>query len=457
MFGSTRPAPAVPAPAPFAGLIVGLSLLGVAAPASADVVVLKTGGEVRGEFIGAPDRGDALTMRTATGTRVSVPRTEVRRWAYRDAGREAFERRFDRTPDDPDAWWELAEWALQNRLRPERERALRTLVRLAPDHEPARLALGHKLDRGEWLTPLQWRRRNGLVLYGRRAVSPEEKALLEAADARDAAQKEWFRQVRVWQRALTDPDRYGAARAELVRVDDPNAIPAMRKLLADLPDTRVRTLYVEVLSRMPETAPVAALATQALGDVDELIRAQAISALAEDTAPRDGAARAGAAQELLRNGLRSDANITVRRAAAALGVLGDANAVPDLIRSLITSHHYKVAVRDDSGASGSLGAGGAIGGGIGAGTGGGLSAEALLAIKSQYPGATIRQANPGPVRTQQVTVKVEHRNPETLDALRAIVDRLAPPDAVGLAPPLSYDEAAWAAWWERNRATLAGL
>ncbi|QDT14365.1 HEAT repeat domain-containing protein [Alienimonas californiensis] len=449
MFGSTRP------------VVAALLLTAAAvspAPARADVVVLKAGGELRGEFVGDPTRGESFVIRTQTGATVRVERSEVRDWAYRDAGREAFERRFDRTPDDPDAWWALAEWALQNRLRPERDRALRKLLTFDPDHEEARLALGHRLDRGEWLTPAQWRGRNGLVLYGRRAVSPEEKALLEAADARDAAEKAWFRQARQWERALSDPARAGAARAEMVRVTDPTAIPAFRQFFAESSDSRVRMLYVQVLARMPETAPVPALAVQAMGDVDDLVREQAVRALAEETAPHDGPARAGAAQPLLRDGLRNDANVTVRRAAAALGALGDANAVPDLIRSLITTHQYKVAVPETSGAGVSLGANGAVGGGLGANAaGGGLSPEALLGIRAQYPTAIIRPG-PSPItRTRQVTVKVEHRNPEALAALQAIVARTAPADALGVAPPVSYDEALWAAWWERNQAAFAGL
>ncbi|MFH5804743.1 HEAT repeat domain-containing protein [Alienimonas sp. DA493] len=447
MFGSTRP------------LVAALALIAAAlpSPASADVVVLKAGGEVRGEFVGDPSRGDAVAVRTHAGATVRVPRSEVREWAYRDAGREAFERRFDRTPDDPDAWWALAEWALENRLRPERDRALRELLKFDPDHEPARLALGHRLDHGDWLTPAQWRRRNGLVLYGRRAVSPEEKALLEAADAREAAEKQWFRQARLWQRALSDPERAGAARAEMVRVTDPTAIPALRQFFADVDDVHVRMLYVQVLSRMPETAPVPALAAQAMGDVDDLVREQAVRALAEETAPRDGPARAGAAQPLLRDGLRSDANVTVRRAAAALGELGDANAVPDLIRSLITTHRYKIAVPDTSGAGVSMSPNGAVAGGLGANAAGGLSPEALLAIRAQYPTAIVRPGASPVTRTRRVTVEVEHRNPEVLAALQAIVARTAPADGLGVAPPATYDEALWAAWWERNRATFAAL
>ena len=459
MSGSTRP-PAAALPSRLAVWVVGwaaawLAGLATVPAAPADVVVLNGGGELRGEFVGRPDEGGSVAIRTRSGSTVRVPRDQVRRWAYRDPGREAFERRFDRTPPTAEAWWDLAEWALRNRLRPERERALRRLITLAPDHEAARLALGHKRDRGDWLTPTQWRRRNGLVLYGRRAVSPEEKALLERADARDASQQRWFRQARVWKRALEEPKRAGAARAEMVRLTDPDAIPALREFFADHPDPRVRTLYVQILSRLPGATPVAALATQAMGDVDDAVREQAVRALAEETAPRAGAARAGAAQQVLLGGLRSDGNLTVRRAAAALGELGDTYAVPDLIRSLITTHRTRVAVRDTSGASVSLGPNGSVRGGLGSNAAGGLSPETLLALRAQYPGATISPSSPQPTRVRYVTVKVERRNPEALAALRAIVARSAPDDAI--APPVTYDEAAWAAWWQRNRAGFAGL
>ncbi|NNJ26158.1 HEAT repeat domain-containing protein [Alienimonas chondri] len=457
MFGSTRPPIEAFRPA-IAGLAAACAFVAGGGEATADVVVLKAGGEVRGEFIGEPDRGEAIAVRTSAGATIQVPRSEVREWTYRDAGQEAFARRFDRTPDDPDAWWELAEWALQNRLRSERERALKELLKFDPDHEEAHVALGHKLDGGDWLTPLEWRRRNGLVLYGRRAVSPEEKALLEAADAREEAERGWFRQARQWQRAFSDPSRAGGARAEMVRLTDPTAIPALRNFFADDKDVQVRTLYVQVLARMPETTPVAALATQAMGDVDQFVREQAVRGLAEETAPHDGPARAGAAQTLFRDGLRNDTNVTVRRAAAALGVVGDANAIPDLIRSLITTHHYKIAVPDTSGASASIGPGGSTSGGLGTNSTAGLPPEALLAIRSQYPGANIRPPINGlPSRMKRVTVKVEHRNPEALAALQAILQREAPSGGNVFAPPVGYDEAAWTAWWERNRAAFGEL
>ena len=441
----------------FAAAALALAVPCAAGPARGDVVVLKAGGEVRGEFVGDPGRGGTIAVRTRSGAVTTVPRAAVRRWENRDAGREAFAFRYDRTPPTAEAFWDLGEWALARRLVPERERALRRVIELEPQHDGARRALRHKRDGGEWLSPARWRARRGLVLYGNRAVSPEEKALLTAADDREAAEAGWYAAVRLHHRALASRSRAGAGRAGLEKIDDPAAIPALRKFLSDDRSPAVRAVYVAVLSRLPGTTPVEALADQAMRDVDGQIRHLAVTALGGNTAPHSGPARAGAAQPLLRRGLRADENLTVRRAASALATVGDAHAVPDLIRSLVTTHAYKVVVPTGDGAGVALGPGGSVSGGLGAGGGGGLSPDALMQIQRQYPGATVRPppSPAGPVR--RVTVKVEHRNPEALHALRSILARTAPAGGAGFGsePPGTYDEAEWLAWWDRNRVGYA--
>ena len=204
---------------------------------------------------------------------------------------------------------------------------------------PARKGLGHVKDDldGEWVSREEWRRKRGLVLYDGRAVSPEERALLAKADAGDAARRAWYRDVRRWHRDLRSPRKAGAARAELVKIDDPAAAEALRKFFADDPEAAVRSLMVTVLSRLPGDGPVPALADQAMRDVDAAVRGAAVAALVPP-------ARRESAQPLLRGGLRSKENMTVRRSASALAAVGDARAVPDLIKSLVTTHYYKVAV-----------------------------------------------------------------------------------------------------------------
>ena len=192
------------------------------------------------------------------------------------------------------------------------------------------------------------------------------------------------------------------------------------------------------------------LARQAAGDVDGSVRGLAAAALLDDPA------RAGAGETLLRGRLRDAANATVRRAAAALGVVGGPDAVPDLIRSLVTTHTYKVTVRDNSGAGVAIGPGGATGG-LGADAGSAAGAQSLAALKARYPNAIVAPM-PGPfgrARTKTVPVRLEQRNPEALEALRAILARHADDlPAAAAAPTASPDEAAWLAWW--NRATAAG-
>ena len=426
-----------------AALLFGLGL-GVPA-ASADVVILKSGGEVRGEFVGDPrDEGRPLVVRTAGGAEVSVDRSAAATWAYRTPDREAFERRFDRTADGlsgndaAEAWWDLAEWALARRLTTERRRALEEVIRVAPRHEPARQGLRHVKDDldGEWVSREQWRKKRGLVLYDGRAVSPEERALLAKADAGDAARRAWYRDVRRWHRDLRNPRKAGAARAELAKIDDPAAAEALRKFFADDAEVAVRSLMVTVLSRLPGDGPVPALADQAMRDVDAGVRRAAVAALA----PADRRESAG---PLLRGGLRSEENMTVRRSASALAEVGDARAVPDLIKSLVTTHYYKVAV-PQAGVGMTTGPGGrqSLGGG---GTAGLPPQVAAALLTGQLPAGVnvVPNRTPGPVKIQ--TVKVDHTNPEVLVALRKLTA-----GAAGSPPPETYDEAAWAAWWALN-------
>ena len=353
------------APAVFPALAAAALLLtGASGRAAADVVVLKTGGEVRGEFVGDPRADGPLVVRTRGGASVTVPRAAAARWAYRSPKKEEFEFRFDRTAHGPggapldgaeaaEAWWDLAEWALARRLTDERDRALEEVVRHAPRHEPARKALGHMIDEfdGEWVSRGEWRERRGLVLYDGRAVTPEERDLLARADADDAARKQYYRDVRRWHRDLRRPRRAGAARAAIAGLTDPAAAEALRKYLAEDPEPAVRTLLVRTLAGMPGAGPVPGLAEQAMRDVAADVRAEAIAAL---KAPD----RREAAGPLLRGGLRSEQNATVRRAASALAEVGDARAVPDLIRSLVTTHYYKVAVPDPGAMNVSAGANG---------------------------------------------------------------------------------------------------
>ena len=170
-----------------------------------------------------------------------------------------------------------------------------------------------------------------------------------------------------------------------MKIDDPHAAEALREHMADAPDAGVRALYVTALRRLPGAAPAPALADQAVRDVDAEIRRLAVAALAPDRYP----ARAEAARPLLAEGLRSDRNAEVRRAAAALGTVGDARAVPDLIRSLVTSHDYAVTVPDDRRIGASAGAGGL------GGAGGTLPPGVEIGLRTgQYPGGGERRSQP---------------------------------------------------------------
>src|SRR5690606_27556133 len=146
---------------------------------------------------------------------------------------------------------------------------------------------------------------------------------------------------------------------------------------------------------------------QLLHDVDVEVRRAALAAISEP--------QYDAALPYLVQGLRHSKNDVVRRAAAALEQIGDHRAVPELMKALITTHRYRVAVPDTASTysfshDGAFGPGGTP---LPPAIAAGMRAGAL-----PYGVSVVDLSRP--VRTRMVTVSVNQENPEVLSALQAI-------------------------------------
>ena len=82
------------------------------------------------------------------------------------------------------------------------------------------------------------------------------------------------------------------------------------------------------------------LVTQSLHDVDYQVRHAALASIGEE--------RHGDALPYYLQGLRNGLNEVVRRAGVGLEEVADERAIPDLIKALITTHQYRIQVRDDA-------------------------------------------------------------------------------------------------------------
>ncbi|QDT39298.1 hypothetical protein Pan189_37040 [Stratiformator vulcanicus] len=414
--------------------LISCILLVSPAMTSADVAQLRTGGELRGLGVdGAAPDDSRVTLTTPGGITVELHRDDVSEVKTRSPLLEEYETKARTIPDTGPAHWELSEWCRENRLKDERLRHLRRLVEFEPDHERARAALGHIRHDGEWLPRDEAMRRRGYVKHDGRYVTSQERDLMERAAAREERVQAWYPRVRLWAGWLFGghSGRQLEAIENFERIDDPDAIPALRRFLSNSKSVPVRELYVATIVNIGGGAAVGPLVDQSLLDVNRRMRDLALDSITENQFPL--------AMTQYRRTLRSDKNIMVRRSGIGLGRVADQNAVPDLIASLITTHQYKVQVPDRSGTmsfstAGSFGAGGAS-----------LPPDIDLMLRSGQLQNGVIVNDPAAaqnVRWKTVTINYNHKNPEILTALKKIT---------GAEESFGYDERTWLAWWTAQK------
>ncbi len=241
--------------------------------------------------------------------------------------------------------------------------------------------------------------RLGYVRHGRAWCTPQEVELLERAEQAERLRLAWRTKLERLRRDLDEPGAAAAAAETIRGIADPAAVAPLAEALLAEPSVRVRTLYVEALSRVRSQDALASLVAVALDHGDSETRIAAVERL-QGIGPHLAVAPLAAA-------LSSPDNARVNRAAEALGRLGIASAVPPLITALETEH---VTVVSDGRAAGSTSA-------TFTPSGGGLSLG----------------GGPKPV-------KVRLRNDRVLEALIALTG-----------VNFQWDEAAWRAWLANER------
>ena len=399
--------------------------------ASADLVRLQGGGELRGKLRPGHTRDAQVTMQTLTGGVVVVDREQIDFTVVRPANVEEYEVRAASIPETPEAHWELAEWCRRNRLRSQRDEQLDRLLLINPDHEAARKALGHVQERGEWMTREEQMASRGYFLHKGKYVTQQELDLLEKSDAERAAEKEWFGKVHAWVRwiAGTRARQRQQGVANLEAITDPAAVAALSTHMADHQQSAVRRLFVGVLSQISGPKTVRPLVHQSLFDSDITIRQSAFEGLRPDQSDQ----AVGAYMTALRN---TD-NDVINRAGAALGKLDDPRAVPALIDALVTHHSYQVQVPANTTITPVIGPQGATWSDP-SWVSPYLPPNVELALRTGQLPYGVRVIPPPGARPnfRQVKVNVQMPNPDVLAALEKLTGQ-----------SFGYDERTWKLWW----------
>ena len=407
-------------------VLAGLGSLFLTDAGHADLIRLKSGGEIRGTIPrekGATT-GPQVTITTLAGTVVTIPQEQIDFITRRPIKIEEYETRARRTPNTVADQWALAEWCREQNLRSQRDEHLERILVLDPEHEKAHYGLGHTNINGEWMSREERMLAQGYVKYKGRWITPQELELTEKTEEERGREENWYQQVHLWKNWLTGTHAAQSREAlqSFNNLKDPDAVPALVKNFQDEEDKRLRSLYISVLENMTGPKPVPALVAQSLHDVDYQLRYRAMNAIKPE--------QFETATRLYVRELKHESNAIVGRAGKALEKMADERVVPDLIEALVTTHRYRVAVPDTGSPGFRSDGGGMVQGGTV------LPPDVEFGLRTgQYNGVIINQPNQLQRPPKIVIVNRDEQNSEVLSALQKITGE-----------NFGYNERNWKVW-----------
>jgi len=358
-----RQAPQAPSFAATCAIVcLAMALLASGAvPACGEVFLLRNGGRVEGELLNrdeVPRR--SYLVEVAPGARVRLTFAQVEKVLYVRPEEQEYERIRAAYPDTVEGQWALAEWCGEQRLVEQRERHLRRILELEPDHEQARQALGYNKVDGQWMTRDEAMARRGLIYYKGRWRTRQEIELMDNREQVEQAQQAWYGKLKMWRQWL-GTQRDAQARQSIRAIDDPLAVPALSRALREDSAPAGKLLYIEALGRIATSPAVKALAEAAIQQPVEEVRLSCLDELIRIKSPE--------AVAYFVEQLRSKDNRIVNRAGRALGELGDPSAIGPLIDALVTTHKFKIVVGKPGSMSATFPTGGVGGSGLAMGGG----------------------------------------------------------------------------------------
>jgi tetratricopeptide (TPR) repeat protein len=310
-------------------LVAGAGMIGLA---RADVVELAGGGRIEGRLLEDQKTDTALVIQTPSGVRLTIPRSEIERVDSVSQVQAQYEALAHASPDTVEAHWKLAEWCRERDLRDEAHEHLERILELDPDHAEARRLLGYHKENGHWMSRDEVMASRGMVKYGGRYVTRQHVELLEQAKKLRESDAEWNGRLDHLRRALVGrrADRADQAQQEILSLHDPAAAGAVVDMLRREKDPAIRQLWLRAASQIDDPVTLEALVHLSLYDPDPETRRQCLDYVIRSKQP-------GIATPYIR-ALRSPDNAMINRAAAALGQIGDKDAIGPLIDVLVTKH-----------------------------------------------------------------------------------------------------------------------
>ena len=329
-------------------------------PAGAEVFHLTTGGTIEGKLINTlSEPTPRYVIKTVSG-RIVLEKSRVVRIEQKPEVLRQYEAALPAVPNTVDGHFKMAQKCAQLKLFAQRDYHLEQVLKLEPDHERARQLLGYTRAADGWHKADLWMKEQGYLKISGRWRIPQEVANDRLREQRSDEEKNWREQIRRWETAIVK-GRSNRAEAlqNLKAIEAYRATPALADRLNDLrqpPPREMRLLYVTLLSKIGGTVASNTMMKRVMEDPDELVRERCMEQLRQWKSTR--------AMHYFIEKLSSKENAVVNRAGAALGSLGNTDAILPLIDALVTTHQFQV------GSGGNLNAGFSSDGGVGFGAGG---------------------------------------------------------------------------------------
>jgi hypothetical protein len=331
---------------------------GHASALRADIYELKDGGEVVGKTIERTDDG-VYTVRTDEGAEIKLERDLVQRIVTQDDAALEYEQRSRKTPDTAEAHRDLAAWCREHKLLEEADRHLKRVAQLDPTDEEALRSLGYQRVGDRWLTRDELMAKRGMVFYEGRWRTKQDVAIRERDKQAKHTNVDWFHDIRLWRGWLDNrrQERVAEAEARLRAINDPQAAPALAKILDGENERDVFDLLLDVLGPLEHPATIQTLVAYAL---DPAIKGDVRDECLDYLIHRDRPVQVFPFVQAL----KSKDNAVVNRAGYALARIGDEAAISPLIDALVTKHKYQIDMGPEMSAGFGTGGGGLnVGGG----------------------------------------------------------------------------------------------
>lgn len=313
-------------------------------PQGPAVIDLRNGGTLSGSTM--PYRSgqvDGQLITFDTGLRIAISDAIVNRIRSEDEKLAEYQSLLEKMRDVPEDHWKMVQWCQGASMYAHKERHLRRVVELDPNHASARQELGYMPLGNQWVKRDSFMRSRGMVREKGKWRFAEEVAAMDEGQQIDDQRKEWLKKLpSLKTQAVRSGPKSAEALAQIQNINDPAADEAVVKEYVSGKDAArfPPRLWLEILTRLRTPMSVQTLIRASLEDTSEINRQLCFDAL--------NVFGKYQAISVYLSLLRDKDNAVVRRAGRALIEVNDPEIALELVDALRTKHVYESAPGNDT-------------------------------------------------------------------------------------------------------------